>query len=77
MNKKLEKYRQNAKENLSSPLGIKLRKKRSIDVESVFGDIKHNQEFKRFNLRGIEKVNAEFGLVALAHNMKKVKEMIN
>ena len=74
---RLEKYKQNTKENLSSPLGIELRKKRSIDVESVFGDIKHNQGFKRFSLRGIEKVNAEFGLVALAHNMKKVKEMIN
>ena len=77
LNMRLEKYKQNTKENLSSPLGIELRKKRSIDVESVFGDIKHNQGFKRFSLRGFEKVNAEFGLVALAHNMKKVKEMVN
>ena len=77
LNMRLEKYKQNTKENLSSPLGIELRKKRSIDVESVFGDIKHNQGFKRFSLRGFEKVNAEFGLVALAHNIKKVKEKIN
>jgi transposase len=77
LNKRLEKYKQRTKENLSSPLGIELRKKRSVDVESVFGDIKYNQGFKRFSLRGFEKVNAEFGLVALAHNIKKVKAMIN
>lgn len=77
LNKRLEVYKQKTRENLSSPLGIELRKKRCIDVESVFGDIKYNQGFKRFSLRGIDKVNAEFGLVALAHNIKKVKEMIN
>ncbi|MFA3783796.1 transposase [Melioribacteraceae bacterium 4301-Me] len=55
--------------------GKKLRKKR--EVETVFGDIKHNQLFKRFYLRGIEKVNAELGLVAMSHNIKKLRLMIN
>ena len=77
INKKLEKYKQITRENLSSPLGIELRKKRNVDVETVFGDIKHNQGFRRFNLRGLEKVNTEFGLVALAHNIRKVGLMIN
>jgi transposase len=76
-NKKLEKYKRQAKKNLCSPEGIELRKKRSVDVETVFGDIKQNQGFRRFNLRGLEKVNAEFGLVAMAHNIKKVGTMIN
>jgi len=76
-NKKLEKYKHLTKKNLCSPLGIELRKKRSVDVETVFGDIKLNQGFRRFNLRGLEKVNAEFGLVAMAHNIKKVGVMIN
>lgn len=77
MNKNLEKYKKKARENLLSPLGKELRKKRSVDVETVFGDIKHNQGFKRFYLRGIEKVNVEFGLVAISHNIKKLGLMVN
>jgi transposase len=77
LNKKLEKYKRLTKKNLCSPQGIELRKKRNVDVETVFGDIKQNQGFRRFNLRGLEKVNAEFGLVAIAHNIKKVGTMIN
>ncbi|WP_456376157.1 transposase, partial [Lutibacter sp.] len=37
----------------------------------VFGNIKHNMNFKRFMLRGIGKVNVEIGLIAMAHNLKK------
>ena len=77
LNKQLEKYKRLTKKNLCSSLGIELRKKRNIDVETVFGDIKQNQGFRRFNLRGLEKVNTEFGLVAMAHNIKKVGTMIN
>jgi len=40
-------------------MGKYFKKKRSIEVESVFGDIKRNRNFRRFNLRGKEKVNAE------------------
>ncbi len=77
INQKLEKHKLQAKKNLCSSTGIELRKKRNVDVETVFGDIKQNQGFRRFNLRGLEKVNAEFGLVAMAHNIKKVRAMIN
>ncbi len=45
--------------------------KRKVDVESVFGNIKGNLSFTRFRLRGIEKVETEFGIVALAHNLLK------
>jgi hypothetical protein len=38
----------------------------------VFANIKHNKNFKRFNLRGIKKVEIEKGLIALAHNFKKM-----
>ncbi|SFS72010.1 Transposase DDE domain-containing protein, partial [Succinivibrio dextrinosolvens] len=37
----------------------------------VFGDIKYNHGFKRFRLRSKAKVIIEFGLVALAHNIRK------
>lgn len=46
--------------------------RRKIEVESVFGHIKGNRSFRRFLLRGLEKVHTEFGIVALAHNLLKV-----
>lgn len=72
INKDLEKYKKKARENLLSPLGKELRKQRNVDIETIFGDIKQNQGFRRFNLRGIDKVNVEFGLVAMSHNIKKI-----
>ena len=52
-------YRAQARENLSSVRGKLLRILRNIDIESVFGDIKFNQMFSRFLLRGEEKVKVE------------------
>jgi len=51
----LLRYRQQAKENLLSEQGIALRQSRCIEPETVFGDIKHNMEFRRFMLRGLKK----------------------
>jgi transposase len=56
---------------LTSEQGIAKRKQRCWDVEAVFGNIKHYMNFKRFMLRGIDKVNVEIGLIAMAHNLKK------
>jgi len=33
--------------------------------------IKHNHNFKRFILRGLDKEGIEMGLLALAHNLRK------
>lgn len=52
--------------------GIAHRKQRCWDIEAIFGNIKQNMGFKRFMLGGIEKVETEFGLIAMAHNLKKV-----
>ncbi len=60
-----------AKERLESDVGKRYRKKRPIEAEPVFGNIKQNKNFKRFYLRGIEKVKTEFGLIAIAHNLGK------
>ncbi|WP_199925726.1 IS1182 family transposase [Paenibacillus bouchesdurhonensis] len=46
--------------------------RRKVEVESVFGHIKGNRSFRRFSLRGLDKVYVEFGIVALAHNLLKV-----
>ena len=45
---------------------------RKTDVESVFGNLKGNLAFTRFLLRGLTKVRTEFGLVAMAHNLRKL-----
>ncbi len=44
---------------------------RCWDIEAIFGNIKQNMNFKRFMLRGLDKVNVEIGLIAMAHNLKK------
>jgi transposase len=73
VNEKLDHYKQQARENLNSEKGTKLKKQRSIEIESCYGDIKHNMGFKRFHLRGIKKVKTEFSLVAMAHNLRKMQ----
>lgn len=72
VNAKLEDYKQQARENLHTEKGQVLRKQRSIEIESCFGDIKHNMGFRRFHLRGLRKVKTEFTLVAMAHNLRKI-----
>ena len=47
------------------------RSMRPIEPEAVFGQIKSGHLFRRFALRSLEKVNVEFGLIAIAHNLKK------
>jgi transposase len=69
---RLRQYREQAKNNLLSEQGKTLRVQRNIEVESVYGHIKHNMHFRRFNLRGLEKVKIEWGLVCIAQNMQKL-----
>ena len=69
---RLRQFREQAKANLLSERGKALRIQRNVEVESVFGHIKHNMRFRRFHLRGLEKVNTEWGLVCIAHNMRKL-----
>jgi transposase len=71
VNHNLKRLKQKADKRLESKLGIKKRKQRCFDTEPVFANIKHNHQFKRFMLRGMEKVNVETGLLALAHNLRK------
>jgi transposase len=69
---RLRAYQQQARQNLLSEQGVVLRKKRAVDVETPFGNIKQNMEFRRFLLRGKKKVEIEWGLVSMAHNMRKL-----
>lgn len=77
LNHKLIAYRKKAKERLTSEQGIFHRSKRPIEPEAVFGQIKFNNKFNRFTLRGLEKVEVEFGLVALSHNLRKIAQIVS
>lgn len=67
----LMRLKSKARALLTSQRGIEKRKQRCWDVEAIFGNIKQNMNFKRFMLRGLDKVNVEIGLIAMAHNLKK------
>jgi len=52
--------------------GKALRRELVAEVETVFGQIKHHQRFRRFVLCRLEKTIIELGLLCLAHNIKKL-----
>ena len=47
-------------------------RRRKVIVEPVFGQIKEQRGFRRFSLRGLEKVRAEWKLVCAAANLLKL-----
>ena len=49
---------------------------RQQTVEPVFGIIKEVMGFRRFLLRGLEKVEGEWELVCLAYNCKRLHRMM-
>ncbi len=69
---RLQRFREQAKTNLLSEQGKVLRVQRNVEVETFFGQVKHNMHFRRFSLRGLEKVKTEWGLICIAHNLRKV-----
>lgn len=72
VNENLEIHKAKAKEKLASEQGKEKRAKRGVEVETPFGNIKYNMGHRRFILRGLKKVNIEFLLLAIAHNLRKV-----
>nr|WP_246187860.1 transposase [Paenibacillus tengchongensis] len=64
-------YQKQAKELLRSEEGYALAVRRMTESESVFGQVKNNRGFRRFLLRGMEKVTLEVGWLSLAHNLTK------
>lgn len=72
VNHTLNEYKRTVRELLTSQRGMLHRSRRPIEPEAVFGHIKADRMFRRFRLRSLEKVNIEFGIVALAHNIRKM-----
>jgi transposase len=57
---------------LRTPAGKAVYARRKVIVEPVFGQVKGARGFRAFSLRGAEKVNGEWCLVCLTHNLLKI-----
>lgn len=71
-NEEMLTLRKAARERLLSDEGTALRKRRAVENETVFGEIKSNWGFRRFHLRGMKKVAVEWGLLAFGYNIKRL-----
>ena len=60
------------KQKLQTEAGRAIYKMRKAIVEPVFGQIKECRNFRRFSLRGLKNVRAEWKLVCLTHNILKL-----
>ena len=60
------------KRKLQTKAGAALYAARKAIVEPVFGQIKQARGFRRFSLRGLAKVQAEWAFVCLTHNILKL-----
>jgi hypothetical protein len=52
--------------------GQALYSRRKVIVEPGFGQIKAARGFRAFSLRGLGKINGEWRLVCLTHNLLKI-----
>lgn len=57
---------------LDSPLGREMITRRFATVEPVFGNLRHNKRLDRFTLRGCSKVDGQWKLYGVVHNMEKL-----
>jgi len=71
VNHRLNDLKARARERLTSQTGKYHRSKRPIEVEAVFGQMKSNNRFNRFSMRGLEKIDIEFALMCIGHNLRK------
>src|SRR5215470_8491136 len=60
---------------LQTKVGAAIYSKRKTVVEPVFGQIKQARGFRQFLLRGLQKVQAEWALVCLTHNILKLHRL--
>lgn len=72
VNHTLEDYKARARELLTGEQGLKHRSSRPVEPEAVFGQIKECGKFRRLRLKGLTGAKIEFGLKALAHNLRKL-----
>ena len=57
---------------IDSPTGRALYDQRLATVEPVFGNVRYNKTLNRFTLRGLKKVDTQWQLFYLVHNIEKL-----
>ncbi len=67
-----ESYTDQMKRKIDSPEGRILYGRRFATVEPVFGNLRHNKRLDRFTLRTQPKVNTQWNLYCLVHNIEKL-----
>ena len=72
INEHWEELKEKSHTNIQSEKGILNRQIRSIQTEGHFGDIKENDDFRRFNHRTADKVYKEFMLYAIGRNINQI-----
>lgn len=60
------------KRAIDSPEGKALYGRRFATVEPVFGNLRYNKKLNRFTLRGQDKVDTQWKLYCLVHNIEKL-----
>ena len=65
-------YTDKMKARIDSPEGRIRYGQRFATVEPVFGNLRHNKQLNRFTLRGRTKVDAQWKLYCLVHNIEKL-----
>jgi len=72
VNHKLNEYRKNARNLLTSEEGLYHRRRRPIEPEAVFGQTKANKQYYRFRHFDLELIKMDFGIFAVAFNIGKL-----
>jgi transposase len=70
---KPEKYLTKMQRKIDSEIGRYEYSRRLGIIEPVFGNIRHTKRLNRFTLRGRRKVNAQWQLYCLVHNIEKLQ----
>ncbi|HYL13143.1 MAG TPA: IS1182 family transposase [Terriglobales bacterium] len=60
---------------LQTKVGAAVYSKRKTVVEPVFGQIKQSRGFRQFLLRGLKKVQGEWAIICLTHNILKLHRL--
>ena len=66
--------RKKIRERLNSTEG-KMKYLKRMRIESVFGNIKHNLNYVHLFLKGLQKTTAEWQLICIGHNLKKIYQL--
>ena len=72
VNHRLNEYKRQARERLTSEEGIQHRGRRCIEPEAVFGQMKYNMQYRKFRHFSKDKVTMDFAFFAIAFNIKKL-----